>query len=53
VRAPSAAEFRIGLVIEVVSEDGKALKRDRVRRAGDCVVVTCEPGVFQYRLVEE
>jgi hypothetical protein len=39
------------LFVEVVSEDGKVLRREPARREGDIVLVECEPGVFAYRLV--
>ncbi|MHB1034423.1 MAG: glycoside hydrolase family protein [Pirellulales bacterium] len=36
--------------IESLGEDGRVLKTEPVRRERDAIVVTCEPGVFAYRL---
>jgi hypothetical protein len=39
--------------VETLDEDEKVVKRRKIKREGDEVVVECEPSVFAYRLVEE
>ncbi|MGC8642635.1 MAG: DUF5696 domain-containing protein [Isosphaeraceae bacterium] len=39
--------------MEAVSEDGRTIKREPLRAAGDVLSLTFEPGVFQYRLTAD
>jgi hypothetical protein len=54
---PSALPWPVALAeptqVEAVADDGKVLTRTPARRQGETVSVTCEPGVFQYRLTGE
>ncbi len=36
--------------LETLAEDGRVLSLAKLNRTGDEVVLTCQPGVFQYRL---
>jgi hypothetical protein len=51
---PSALPWPVALAepaqVEAVADDGKVLTRTPARRQGESLSVTCEPGVFQYRL---
>jgi hypothetical protein len=39
--------------LEGFAEDGTAMAREPMGREGDAIVITCRPGVFQYRLSRE
>ena len=39
--------------VEAVAESGQTIHREPVHASGDMITLTCEPGVFQYRLSGE
>ncbi|MCL4193720.1 MAG: hypothetical protein KJZ87_18425, partial [Thermoguttaceae bacterium] len=52
---PAELPWRIGELarVESLAEDGSSLASGAVRRDGEAIVLTCRPGVFQYRLGKE
>lgn len=52
---PAQLPWRIGALarVESLAEDGSSLASEAVRRDGEAIVITCRPGVFQYRLGKE